>query len=118
MTGYSPDEVLNKNWCALRVKAACCTAAHGPLSRSRFLQGKDTDPNDVAKVRDAVKQGVRCSVRLLNYRKVMSGACTHACWLLLTRKPPRWQDGSPFWCFLTIGASSPTAFIWHAHTEA
>ena len=49
-----------------------------PPSRSRFLQGKDTDPNDVAKVRDAIKQGVRCSVRLLNYRKVMLHACIHA----------------------------------------
>ena len=49
-----------------------------PRSISRFLQGKDTDPNDVAKVRDAIKQGVRCSVRLLNYRKVRRDACTHA----------------------------------------
>ena len=37
---------------------------------SRFLQGKDTDPADVAKIRDAIKAGARASVRLLNYRKV------------------------------------------------
>jgi hypothetical protein len=37
---------------------------------SRFLQGKDTDKNEVAKLREAVKAGKRCSVRLLNYRKV------------------------------------------------
>ena len=78
MTGYSPEEVLNKNWCALHGGPPRCAAVHGPRSRSRFLQGKDTDPNDVAKVRDAVKQGVRCSVRLLNYRKVMLDACMHA----------------------------------------
>jgi hypothetical protein len=42
--------------------------------RSRFLQGKDTDPADVAKIRDAIKLGVRCSVRLLNYRKARERA--------------------------------------------
>jgi hypothetical protein len=41
--------------------------------RSRFLQGKDTDMQDVAKIRDAIKQGARASVRLLNYRKVRAG---------------------------------------------
>uniref|UniRef100_A0A126X3R2 non-specific serine/threonine protein kinase n=1 Tax=Dolichomastix tenuilepis TaxID=195969 RepID=A0A126X3R2_9CHLO len=60
MTGYSPDEVLGKN--------------------CRFLQGKDTDKAEVAKLAKATKEGERCSVKLLNYRK----------------------DGTPFWNFLTI----------------
>ena len=47
---------------------------------SRFLQGEGTDPKEVAKIRDAVKHGKICSVRLLNYRK----------------------DGSPFWNLLTV----------------
>jgi PAS domain len=48
--------------------------------RSRFLQGEGTDPKEVAIIRDSVKQGTSCSVRLLNYRK----------------------DGSPFWNLLTM----------------
>ncbi len=47
---------------------------------SRFLQGEGTDPKEVAIIRDSVKQGTSCSVRLLNYRK----------------------DGSPFWNLLTM----------------
>lgn len=60
MTGYTADEVLGHN--------------------CRFLQGEGTDPKEVAIIRDAVKQGTSCSVRLLNYRK----------------------DGSPFWNLLTM----------------
>lgn len=60
MTGYSSEEVLGHN--------------------CRFLQGEGTDPKEVAKIRDAVKHGKLCSVRLLNYRK----------------------DGSPFWNLLTV----------------
>uniref|UniRef100_A0A126WZB6 non-specific serine/threonine protein kinase n=1 Tax=Aphanochaete repens TaxID=764106 RepID=A0A126WZB6_9CHLO len=60
MTGYGPDEVLGHN--------------------CRFLQGEGTDPKEVAKVREAIKQGEGVSVRLLNYRK----------------------DGTPFWNLLTI----------------
>ena len=37
---------------------------------SRFLQGEKTDKKEVQKLRDAIAQGRRCSVRLLNYRKV------------------------------------------------
>lgn len=51
-----------------------------PVPRSRFLQGEGTDPKEVAIIRDSVKQGTSCSVRLLNYRK----------------------DGSPFWNLLTM----------------
>lgn len=60
MTGYGPDEVLGHN--------------------CRFLQGEGTDPADVAKLRDAIKNGTPVSVRLLNYRK----------------------DGTPFWNLLTM----------------
>nr|AML78527.1 putative LOV domain-containing protein [Pandorina morum] len=60
MTGYGPDEVLGHN--------------------CRFLQGEGTDPKEVQKIRDAIKKGEACSVRLLNYRK----------------------DGTPFWNLLTV----------------
>ncbi|KAG2565451.1 phototropin-2-like isoform X3 [Panicum virgatum] len=60
MTGYSPKEVIGRN--------------------CRFLQGPDTDADEVAKIRDAVKAGRSFCCRLLNYRK----------------------DGSPFWNLLTV----------------
>ena len=60
MTGYSPKEVIGRN--------------------CRFLQGPDTDANEVAKIRDAVKAGHSFCGRLLNYRK----------------------DGAPFWNLLTV----------------
>mmetsp|Transcript_18646 Transcript_18646/g.56351 ORF Transcript_18646/g.56351 Transcript_18646/m.56351 type:complete len:723 (+) Transcript_18646:282-2450(+) len=60
MSGYTADEVLGHN--------------------CRFLQGEGTDPKEVAIIRDSVKHGTSCSVRLLNYRK----------------------DGSPFWNLLTM----------------
>jgi len=47
---------------------------------SRFLQGEGTDPKEVAIIRDAVKKGDGCSVRLLNYKR----------------------DGTPFWNLLTM----------------
>ena len=55
---------------------ACCT----PAACSRFLQGEGTDPGQVAVIRDAVRKGDACSVRLLNYHK----------------------DGTPFWNLLTV----------------
>ncbi|KAL5214493.1 hypothetical protein ABZP36_003645 [Zizania latifolia] len=60
MTGYSPKEVVGRN--------------------CRFLQGPETDINEVAKIRDAVKAGRSFCGRLLNYRK----------------------DGIPFWNLLTV----------------
>ena len=51
-----------------------------PCRCSRFLQGEGTDPKEVHIIRDSVKNGTTCSVRLLNYRK----------------------DGSPFWNLLTM----------------
>lgn len=50
------------------------------LLYSRFLQGEGTDPKEVTIIRDAVKKGEGCSVRLLNYRR----------------------DGTPFWNLLTM----------------
>lgn len=47
---------------------------------SRFLQGSDTDPEDVAKIREALQAGTSYCGRLLNYKK----------------------DGTPFWNLLTI----------------
>nr|AML78927.1 putative LOV domain-containing protein [Handroanthus umbellatus] len=60
MTGYTSKEVIGRN--------------------CRFLQGKDTDPDDVAKIREALETGSTYCGRLLNYKK----------------------DGSPFWNLLTI----------------
>ncbi|XP_062184556.1 phototropin-2-like isoform X2 [Phragmites australis] len=60
MTGYSPKEVIGRN--------------------CRFLQGAETDMNEVAKIREAVKAGRSFCGRLLNYRK----------------------DGTPFWNLLTV----------------
>jgi len=55
LTGYTREEVLGRN--------------------CRFLQGPGTDPRAVLEIRDAIKTGSECTVRLLNYRK----------------------DGRPFW---------------------
>nr|AML79126.1 putative LOV domain-containing protein [Strobilanthes dyeriana] len=60
MTGYTSREVVGRN--------------------CRFLQGKDTDPEDVAKIREALEKGTNYCGRLLNYKK----------------------DGTPFWNLLTI----------------
>eukprot|EP01026_Neomeris_dumetosa_P054326 TRINITY_DN4885_c0_g1_i9.p1 TRINITY_DN4885_c0_g1~~TRINITY_DN4885_c0_g1_i9.p1 ORF type:complete len:294 (-),score=54.16 TRINITY_DN4885_c0_g1_i9:68-949(-) len=49
LSGYSREEVLGCN--------------------CRFLQGKDTDPQAVAKLREAVKNNEECTVRILNYTK-------------------------------------------------
>ncbi|CAE6246963.1 unnamed protein product [Arabidopsis arenosa] len=60
MTGYSSKEIVGRN--------------------CRFLQGPDTDKNEVAKIRDCVKNGKSYCGRLLNYKK----------------------DGTPFWNLLTV----------------
>lgn len=49
ITGYTAEEVLGRN--------------------CRFLQGKDTDPLAVDKIRDAIQAIQPCTVELLNYRK-------------------------------------------------
>nr|AML77696.1 putative LOV domain-containing protein [Bixa orellana] len=60
MTGYTSREVIGRN--------------------CRFLQGAGTDPEDVAKIREALEAGTTYCGRLLNYKK----------------------DGTPFWNLLTI----------------
>ncbi len=49
LTGYTAEEVIGRN--------------------CRFLQGADTSPEAVAKIRVAVAAGEECDVELLNYRK-------------------------------------------------
>ena len=60
LTGYHADELLGRN--------------------CRLLQGAETDPEAVKKLREAIRDGVDCSVEILNYRK----------------------DGTPFWNALSI----------------
>ncbi|MFO0945145.1 MAG: PAS domain S-box protein [Planctomycetota bacterium] len=60
ITGYRSEEVLGRN--------------------CRFLQGRQTDPETVAKLRAAIAEGRSCSVEILNYRK----------------------DGNPFWNALSL----------------
>eukprot|EP00898_Chlorokybus_atmophyticus_P005958 jgi/Chlat1/6363/Chrsp44S05752 len=68
MSGYSREEVVGRN--------------------CRFLQGPGTDPQEVAKLREAVKAAKPCTVRLLNYRK--NGA---SFWNHLHIAPVRSSDG-------------------------
>ena len=49
LTGYSKEEILNKN--------------------CRFLQGKDKDQKALVKLREAIKSGDSCLVTLRNYKK-------------------------------------------------
>ena len=49
MTGFPADEVIGRN--------------------CRFLQGPLTDPEDVATIRNAVKEKTSCRVTLVNYRR-------------------------------------------------
>ena len=60
LTGYTADEVIGHN--------------------CRFLQGEETDPEAISRVRQALSEGTGCAVDILNYRK----------------------DGSPFWNRLSI----------------
>jgi PAS domain S-box-containing protein len=60
ITGYTNAEVVGRN--------------------CRFLQGAGTDPEAVARIRVAVRDGLPCTVELQNYRK----------------------DGSPFWNELSV----------------
>ena len=69
MTGYPAEEVLNRN--------------------CRFLQGEETNMDDVRKISDAVKKGERVTVRLLNYRKDGTKF-----WNLLTVAPVKLPDGT------------------------
>lgn len=66
LTGYSKQEIVGKN--------------------CRFLQGEKTDPGAVARMREALRTHVDCTLTLLNYRK----------------------DGSEFWNELTISPIQDT----------
>lgn len=68
LTGYSRDECLGRN--------------------CRFLQGADTDPLAVAKVRQAVESGDDIAIDLLNYKK--DGTTF---WNALYLSPVRGHDG-------------------------
>lgn len=60
MTGYEPKEIIGHN--------------------CRFLQGENTDADEVAKLRNAIKKQQSVTVELLNYKK----------------------DGTPFWNNLSV----------------
>nr|AML79460.1 putative LOV domain-containing protein [Curculigo sp. BC-2016] len=60
MTGYLAKEVIGRN--------------------CRFLQGAGTDPAEIAKIKEALREGTNYCGRILNYKK----------------------DGTPFWNLLTI----------------
>ena len=68
LTGYSQDEVLGRN--------------------CRFLQGQDSDPAVIAKIRAGVTSGESVSVEILNYRKDGS-----TFWNALYLSPVRNDDG-------------------------
>lgn len=61
LTGYPPEEVLGHN--------------------CRFLQGPETDPASLERIREALREEEVCVTEILNYRK----------------------DGSPFWNALHLG---------------
>lgn len=69
LTGYSQEEVLGRN--------------------CRMLQGEDTDPKELARLRDAIAQNTDCSVTLKNYRK--DG---NYFWNELSISPVRDREGS------------------------
>ena len=76
LTGYALNQILGRN--------------------CRFLQGPETDPAAVEKIRDAIHQGVDASVCLLNYR----------------------IDGSTFWNQVGIGLLGRVGWVWLLHLGA
>ena len=68
MTGYTPTEVIGRN--------------------CRMLQGPDTDPATVQRIREAIAAGEPLIVDLLNYRKDGSGF-----WNRLSLRPVRDPKG-------------------------
>nr|BAA95669.1 phototropin [Adiantum capillus-veneris] len=69
MTGYTSSEVIGRN--------------------CRFLQGKETDPEEIDRIRECISKGSGYCGRLLNYKKDGS-----AFWNLLTISPIKDVDGS------------------------
>ncbi|CAK9209922.1 unnamed protein product [Sphagnum jensenii] len=57
ITGYSQEEVIGRN--------------------CRFLQGPDTDPEAVQKIRESIAGERACTVRILNYRKDKTSFWNH-----------------------------------------
>ncbi|CAK9867075.1 unnamed protein product [Sphagnum jensenii] len=57
ITGYSQEEVIGRN--------------------CRFLQGPDTDPEAVQKIRESIAGECACTVRILNYRKDKTSFWNH-----------------------------------------
>lgn len=55
----------------------------------RFLQGPGTDPRAVQEIREAMKEGSECTVRILNYKK--SGAMF---WNMFSLAPMADVDGT------------------------
>ncbi|KQV36212.1 histidine kinase dimerization/phosphoacceptor domain -containing protein [Rhizobium sp. Root1204] len=74
LTGYSADELIGKN--------------------CRLLQGPDTDPAAVARIRDAIAAGKDIATDILNYRK---DGCTF--WNALFVSPVRNSDGEIIYFF-------------------
>lgn len=74
LTGYDRDEVIGRN--------------------CRFLQGPDTDPAQVDRLRRAIAHGEEITVDLLNYRKDGS-----AFWNALHLSPVRGQAGEVLYFF-------------------
>jgi PAS domain S-box-containing protein len=68
LTGYNPDECVGRN--------------------CRFLQGKDTDTNTDARIRDAIASGTDIDADILNYRKDGTSF-----WNALYRSPVRGTGG-------------------------
>ena len=83
LTGYRPEEVIGRN--------------------CRFLQGPDSDPTAVRRIRDAVAQGRPITEDIYNYRKDGSGF-----WNSLLISPVFDDDGKLSYLFASQGdVSSP-----------
>jgi PAS domain S-box-containing protein len=74
LTGYDREEIIRRN--------------------CRFLQGRETDRADVARIRAAIEAGHDASVDLLNYRKDGS-----TFWNALYLSPVRDSDGTTSYFF-------------------
>ena len=69
LTGYGRDEIIGRN--------------------CRFLQGPDTDPSSIDRLRSAIREATSVQVDILNYRKDGS-----TFWNALYLSPTRGEDGS------------------------
>lgn len=69
------------------------------------MQGPGTDPEDVTRIRDALKEGRSFCGRLLNYKKDGS-----AFWNLLTITPIKDDDGKVLKFIGLVCTENPSAF--------